>query len=328
MRLGPGPEFDLIRRFVAGAAPAPPGVRWGPGDDVAWLAEPDVVVSTDLAVEDVHFRRAWLTPEEIGQRAAAAALSDLAAVAAEVRGVLLSLAVPDADVPDAAVALVGGARAMVEALGGALLGGDVTRSPGPLVVDVVAVGVTAAPVGRGGGRPGDEVWVTGWLGGAAGAVACWAQGQAPPPRLRARFARPQPRVQEALWLRARVPLRAAIDLSDGLVGDAAHVAAASEVALVLDPEAVPIDPAVRAALPSHAWELAVTGGEDYELLLLAPPGTVASHRAAFEATFGLPLTRLGTAEAGAGVWWSEGADRRPATERSFQHFASRPPPPV
>ena len=68
MRLGPGPEFDLIRRFVAGAAPAPPGVRWGPGDDVAWLAEPDVVVSTDLAVEDVHFRRAWLTPEEIGER--------------------------------------------------------------------------------------------------------------------------------------------------------------------------------------------------------------------------------------------------------------------
>lgn len=322
MRLGSGPEFELIRRFVADAPPAPRGVRWGPGDDVAWLTEPSVVVSSDLAVEEVHFRRAWLNVEEIGARAVAAALSDLAAAAAEVRGVLLSLAVPEGDVPDGALALVAGARREVERLGGALLGGDLTRSPGPLIVDVVAVGAAAAPVGRGGARPGDEVWVTGWLGGAAGAVACWEAGQAPPPPLRARFARPEPRVREALWLRQRAPLHAAIDLSDGLVGDAAHVAAASEVAVVLDPAAVPVDPTLAATLPDRAWTLAVAGGEDYELLLVAPSGALDPYADAFAATFGLPLTRLGTIAEGSGVWWAAPEGRRPARERAYQHFAS------
>jgi thiamine-monophosphate kinase len=321
--LGPGVEFDLIRRFLASAPAARQGVRVGPGDDAAVVTGEGIVLSTDLSVEDVHFRRAWLTAREVGYRAAGAALSDLAAMAARPIGVLASLAVPPADAGEFAAEVMAGVRGAAEAVGGALLGGDLTRSPGPVVLDVTVVGDAAEPVVRGGARPGMEVWVTGELGAAALAVSLLLRGEAPPPPARRCFAAPEPRVREARWLAERGVPAAMLDLSDGLLGDAAHLAAASGVALVLDPAAIPVHPALAAAglASGEALEMAVSGGEDYELCLCAEAGAGEAVREEFLAEFGVKLTRVGRVEAGAGVFWGgAGEGRTPAVRGGFQHF--------
>lgn len=321
--LGPGVEFDLIRRFLAPAPVAREGVRVGPGDDAAVVAGDGIVLSTDLSVEEVHFRRAWLSAREVGYRAAGAALSDLAAMAARPIGVLASLAVPPADAGGYAAEVMEGVRAAAEAAGGTLLGGDLTRSPGPVVLDVTVVGDAASPVVRSGARAGMEVWVTGGLGAAALAVSFLLRGEEPPPAARRRFAAPEPRVREALWLAERRLPAAMLDLSDGLLGDAAHLAAASEVAIVLDSAAIPVHPALAAAglAPAEALELAVSGGEDYELCLCAEAGAGEAVREEFVAVFGVGLTRVGRVEAGAGVYWGgAGEERTPARRGGFQHF--------
>ncbi|MDH3423615.1 MAG: AIR synthase related protein, partial [Gemmatimonadota bacterium] len=141
--LGPGAEFDMIRAFTAGDAHLPPEVRVGPGDDAAVL-QGGWVVSSDISVEDVHFRRAWLSDSEIGYRAAAAALSDLAAMAATPVGLIVSMAVPRTGVDVAAVQA--GVREAAASVGASVIGGDLSRSPGPLMIDAVVLGCTAWPV--------------------------------------------------------------------------------------------------------------------------------------------------------------------------------------
>ncbi|HUG41929.1 MAG TPA: thiamine-phosphate kinase [Longimicrobiales bacterium] len=301
-RLGPGPEFDLIRRFL-GATSAPaeghPGVRLGPGDDCAVVMGDGIAVTVDMAVEDVHFRRDWLEPEEIGWRAAAAGLSDLAAMAARPIGILASIALPDADAGGPGVALMRGvARAAADA-GAALIGGDLVRSSGPLVVDIVALGEAPDPVRRSGARPGEELWVTGTLGAAAAAVAAWGRGEEPDPAAREAFARPRPRIAEALWLAERRVPSAMLDLSDGIAGDAGHLAAASGVRVVVEAAALPVAPSAAGA--PEPVRLAAAGGEDYELCFAALAGVGDAVRAAFEARFGIPLTRVGRIEVGEGV---------------------------
>lgn len=321
--LAPGAEFDLVRRFVAHGGSRHPRVRLGPGDDCAVLASgAALALSSDLSVEDVHFRRAWLLPYEIGWRAAAAALSDLAAMAAEPVGVLASLAVAPADAGDYAVEVMRGVRAAAEAVGAALLGGDLARSPGPLVLDVTVVGEAPRPLRRDGARAGDEVWVTGTLGGAAAFVRTMQSSQQPATRrARQRFAHPCPRTREARWLADSVEVHALIDLSDGIVGDAGHIAAASGCAIVLLPHRLPVDLAAAAFGAPEAEDLALRGGEDYELCFTAPPGAVAPHAAEFAATFGNRLTCVGRVDAGAGVWLEDagGARTAPAVG-AFQHF--------
>ena len=167
------PEFDRIRSLIqAVAAPSTPEVELGPGDDAAILDVADselVVVSADLSVEDVHFRREWLTWDSIGFRAVAAALSDLAAMAARPIGVLVSLAIPP-ELDDGTLAeMVGGVGECLREHGASLLGGDLSRSSGPVVFDVTVIGAAVDPVRRSGALPGDELWISGRLGGAA----CW-----------------------------------------------------------------------------------------------------------------------------------------------------------
>ncbi|CAN5777606.1 thiamine-phosphate kinase [soil metagenome] len=276
-----------------------------------------------MSVEDVHFRRDWLSAEEIGWRAASAALSDLAAIAARPIGVLISCALAESDTGDYAAGLMDGVRAATEAVGGAILGGDLTRSSGPLVLDVTVVGEISAPVLRSGARPGDEVWVTGSLGGAALAVARLLSGQSPEGAARQQFARPLPRIHEARWLVDRVAPSAMIDISDGLSSEVAHIATASGVALVLDPATIPIHPDVVAGStsPEEALHLAMTGGEDYELCFTAPPDATQPQKSQFQAQFDLPLTRIGTVEAGTGTFRTEpGGQKASLTYRGFQHF--------
>jgi thiamine-monophosphate kinase len=301
--LGPGPEFDLIRSFLRDL-PRVSGdvVRVGPGDDCAVIGTEGITLTIDMAVEGVHFRREWLTPEEIGYRAAAAAVSDLAAMAAEPLGLLVALAIPAPD-GDEAKQVMQGVAALARSVSATLLGGDVTRSPGPLVVDIVAVGRTAQPVLRSGAAPGDELWVTGRLGGAAAAVRAWRSGDQPAPAAREAFARPTPRTAEALWLAAQGGVTAMLDLSDGLAGDAGHVATASRVGVVVDAAAVPIHAAAAtAATDDDGLAHALGGGEDYELLLAAVAGRGAELADEFRTRFAVELTRIGTVVEGSGVW--------------------------
>jgi len=307
--LGPGAEFDLIRGFLADAPPLPSEVLVGPGDDAAVLAG-GWVITTDVSVEDVHFRRAWLSDREIGYRAGAAALSDLAAMAARPVGVLVSLAGPARG--KATLAEVhAGVREIAAEVGAAVIGGDVSGSPGPLVLDVVAVGRAERPVLRSGARPGDEVWVTGRLGAAAASVRAWESGDEPAPPLRTAFARPRPRVREGVALGARAGVHALIDLSDGLAGDAGHLAAASGVRIVLEAERVPVARGVAGGpgVPDAAAALALAlhGGEDYELCFACAPGAVGADFFAEASAYGAPatgveLTRVGCVEEGEGVW--------------------------
>jgi thiamine-monophosphate kinase len=301
--LGPGAEFDRIRAYLAGLAPAE-GVRVGPGDDAAVLDD-GTVLSTDLAIEGIHFRLDWIRPEEAGWRAAAASLSDLAAMAAAPAGILVSLALPGPGAEgeeggDPGRELMAGARAMAAEAGAPLLGGDLSRSPGPVVMDVVAVGRTSRPLLRSGGRPDDELWVTGRLGAAAAAVRIWTAGGRPPPALREAFARPRPRIAEARWLVEEGGAVAGIDLSDGLAGDAGHLAAASGVRAVLEEAQIPLHPSAGPGLEGR--ELALRGGDDFELLVAAPRGLLEPRVEEFRRRFDLSLTRVGGLSAGEGVW--------------------------
>lgn len=308
-RLGPGTEFDLIRRLwdTLGGGDPDVAVETGPGDDGAVLAVPPgekLVLSTDLAVEDVHFRRAWMRWGTVGYRAAAAALSDLAAMAARPLGVLLSAALPpelDRDVLDEMGA---GIARCLSATGGTLLGGDLSRSPGPVMLDLVAVGAAERPVGRDGAAPGDELWVTGTLGGAAAAVADWGKGLEPDPRARRAFERPRPRIREARWLAERAEVTAIIDLSDGLAGDARHLAAASDVGVEVALDRVPLaEVLAEYADRSVALGRALRGGEDFELLVAAVADSVGPLAGAFEREFDLSLARVGRVTEGRGVRW-------------------------
>lgn len=288
--LGTGGEFDRIRavwrRLGARMAPA--------GDDCA-LVELDGValaLSTDLAIEGTHFRLGWLEPREVGWRATAAALSDLAAVAAEPAGVLVSLGIPTSW-PEASVTdLMEGVGDAAEAVGATLWGGDLVASE-RVVLDLAVVGRVADPVRRRGARPGDVLWVTGRLGGPAAALAAWNAGEEPDRTARERFAAPRARVREAQWLQQR-GARAMIDISDGLVADAGQLAAASSVAWVIEVDRVPVHPAAAPAT-------ALVSGEEYELLVALPSAAPADIGRAFQEAFGVPLTRIGAAHAGSGV---------------------------
>jgi thiamine-monophosphate kinase len=297
----------------------------GPGDDCAVVMGDGIALSADMAVEGVHFRRDWLSFREIGCRAAAAALSDLAAVAARPIGILVSLAVSAADAGSHAVQVMEGVRRVADHVGAALLGGDLTRSPGPMVIDVTAVGEARRPVLRSGASLGDEVWVTGELGGSALFVAARLAGHEVDRAARERYANPEPRINEARWLAERGLATAMIDLSDGLAGDAAHLAAASGAAVLLAAELIPVHPSVRrhAASPAEALRLALAGGEDYELCFTAPNGMMEPHLDEFQEAFALRLSCVGRMGGGDGVWWTDPeGNRTPLGLSGYQHFTA------
>jgi thiamine-monophosphate kinase len=324
IRLGPGAEFDLIRQFLGDAGHGPDGdpsaVQVGPGDDCA-VVSGDLAISVDMTVEGVHFLREWLRPDEIGYRAVAAALSDLAAMAATPIGILVGLALRLEDAHEFGPRIMAGARAAAASANAVLLGGDSARSPGPMVIDVVVVGNAVRPLLRSGARPGDTLWVTGELGAAAAAVRSWKRGDEPEPAARLAFARPTPRIEEANWLAEHGAIGALLDISDGLAGDAGHIAAASDVRIVLDADSIPIHPVVHASSADEALRLALAGGEDYELCFAARPGAVEPLAAQFSEAFGLQLTCVGAVQAGLGVVLRDGNGRiHDLPDTGFDHF--------
>jgi len=318
VRLGPGAEFDLIRRVIDAESELPAEVWVGPGDDAAVL-EGGWVISTDLSVEDVHFRRAWLTDTEIGYRAGAAALSDLAAMAASPVALLVSIAAPRGGAVDVE-AVQSGVRGAGKAVGATIIGGDLSRSPGPLMLDIVALGRSCWPVRRDGAEPGDHVWVTGSLGASAAALRAWEAGEEPAPALRSAFAAPIPRVDAACRLVEHEVVHALIDISDGLLGDLGHLAAASAVQITVESAAVPVAVAAVDALGAEAaLEDALHGGEDYELCFVTDPDSVDPEY--FLNRHGFRVTRIGTVSEGAGVWLrSDGGERTEVASGGFDHW--------
>jgi len=298
--LGPGGEFDLIRAIAE---------RLGPkgrhlGDDCALISVDGatLVLSTDMSIEGAHFQTGWLSDEEIGWRSAMGALSDLAAAGAECLGLLAAVSVPHQAQRDRVVAVMDGVGQAVAACGGAVLGGDLTAAP-VWALAITVIGRASRPASRHGARPGDGLWVTGQLGGARAALAAWQDGREPAAGLRQAFARPAARIAAGQWL-VQAGARAMMDLSDGLAGDAHHLANASGVALDVNLDVLPVAEGVAeegARLGRAAVELAAEGGEDYELLAALPETFGASEAASFQSAVGLPITRVGDVRAGAGV---------------------------
>lgn len=308
--LGGGPEFDRIRSIYARLGPA----GYGLGDDCALLRadRATIALSIDISIEGVHFRRDWLDLPQIGHRAAVGALSDLAAEGARPAGLLVSVGVPTERPPSEAAEIMAGVGAAASEAGAKVLGGDLSRAP-QLIVDVCAIGTAPKPVRRAGAMPGDGLWVTGRLGGVALALREYHAGRRPVPELAQRFARPAPRLAAGQWL-ASQGARAMIDLSDGLTSDAAHLAAASGVALEIALERLPCWKGASALV-------AAASGEEYELLVALPPAFGETQARAFAGLVNLPLTRIGSCSAGAGVRFTErGTAVTPPA--GYDHFAA------
>ena len=282
--LGEGREFDAIRRALE---------RWGPrarriGDDSAVITlagDRYLVASTDVSIENVHFRGDWLSPREIGYRATIAALSDLAAMGAAPLGVLAAVGIPESwrSHLDAITDGIGDAAASVEA---PIIGGDMSRA-GELSLGITVIGSARDVLFRSSARPGDVVYATGRLGGPLKALRGLEAGLEPEPADRARFAAPAARIREAIWLAERGAV-AAIDISDGLAVDLRHLAAASRVVITVQLDKLAIVDGISRVD-------AAASGEEYELVVTSPARLDVGE---FQKLFGLELSEIGRVEHG------------------------------
>ena len=291
-------EFGLIRRLTEDL-PGHPAVLAGVGDDCAVLKAggQSMLVSCDAALEGVHFRRDLATPKAIGWKAATAALSDIAAMGGRPRFMLVTLACPTETELPFLDGLYAGLRGAAEHYETVIVGGDTTESHSGLILDVTVIGESAGGriLLRSGARPGDVAVVTGGPGrSAAGLMALHSGADAP--ELVAAHLHPQARFTEGQWLAARREVHALIDSSDGLLQDAGHLADASGIGLDVDPDKVPLAPelaAYAAGLGIDPLELALAGGEDYELIAALDGPSAASLIDAFQNRFELPMTAVG-----------------------------------
>jgi thiamine-monophosphate kinase len=268
-------EFGLISRVTEGRV-QPGSTLLGPGDDAAMVAAPDgrVLASTDVLVEGVHFRFDWSTPEQIGRKAAAVNMADIAAMGAAPTALLVGLGCPPSTSSALAEELAAGLWAEAKAAGAGVVGGDVVSAP-QVVLSVTVLGDLRGrePVTRSGARPGDVLAIAGRLGWSAAGLAVLRRGFRSPVEVVGAHRVPTP-PYAAGPAAAAAGATAMIDVSDGLLADLGHVAKASGVSLDVRSEAVPLAPRlaeVATALGADAMRWLLTGGEDHALAAAFPP---------------------------------------------------------
>jgi thiamine-monophosphate kinase len=320
-------EFALIERFFR-RAPRNADIRIGVGDDAAVIAPSagmELAITVDMLVEGRHFT-ADADPARLGHKTLAVNLSDLAAMGALPRFVLLAGALPAADAAWIK-AFMRGFDALATQYDVELIGGDTTRGPRNLCVTAIGEFPAGSALTRGGANPGDTVFVSGALGDAALALAV-AGGRASVeatalPELKRRLELPEPRV--ALGVSLRGIASAALDVSDGLTGDLGHLLAASRVGATIDLAAIPCSDALQTKLAGKERALALAcllaGGDDYELCFTASPA-MRERVDALARALGIALTPIGaiTAEPGLAVRDEHGRELR-SVPRAFDHFA-------
>lgn len=330
-------EFGLIAELTAAlpaSAASGPGVALGIGDDAAvWAPSPGerVVITTDSLVENIHFRLDWTDWERLGRKMLAVNVSDLAAMGAIPRLAVVTLALRGDERLEDLRALYRGLGAMAALSGMVVAGGDIVRSPGALALHVTAVGETVGGrvLTRAGAHQGDLIGVSGTLGASAAGLRLLT-ADAADPRRRATTAEllveahlnPAPRVALGQVL-LRAGATAAMDLSDGLLGDLPKILAASGVSVWIDAAAIPVASAVRALFPDEWLELATRGGEDYELLFTAP-SVAWDHLAEQARQVGSSVTAIGEIRAtddGPGITIrGPGGEERTVRAGAFDHF--------
>jgi thiamine-monophosphate kinase len=300
-------EIALIARIKRRLA-MPPWVVTGPGDDAA-VVEPVrgalEVLTTDSQVEGVHFDRRFVPPDAIGHRALAVNLSDLAAMGARPRAALLSLALPGTLELASFDQMIDGLLNLADRYGVSLVGGNLTRTSGPLVLDVTLTGSVPRRrlLTRSGASVGDGVFVTGTVGDAAAGLEHLASeanrtGAPASPETNvqiSRYLRPDPRVRAGLLLGRNRAASSCIDLSDGVADGVRQLAGSSGVGITLYAAAIPLSPDLRsrAAAGGDGLELALRGGDDFELLFTSGPRQAGRLRTVQRQIGGLPMTRIG-----------------------------------
>jgi thiamine-monophosphate kinase len=307
----------------------------GIGDDCAAL-EPEpgqrLVVTTDLLIEDVHFRRRYASPGDIGWKALAVNLSDIASMGARPRWILLALACPPTTTDAEISAFYDALHALATLHAVVLVGGDTSTSPAGWLVNVTVIGETPRPLLRSTACDGDVIAVTGTLGASAAGLAMLVGSAGAPLDEATRHAivaahlRPQPRVREGRWLGDATGVTAMIDVSDGLAIDVAHLAEESRIGIEVDLTRVPISEATRhaaAAAGTDPLRWATGGGEDYELLLTCAPGVFDELRDGLAEATGTPLHAIGRVTSTLeGVRFVDADGNPAAVATGWQHFGS------
>ena len=293
--LGEVGEFGVIDLVTSGVQ-QPASTLLGPGDDAAIVAAPDgrVVVSTDMLVDGVHFRSDWATPDQIGQRAALAALSDIAAMGAVPTALVVALSAP-ADTPvETLTGIAGGLQTVAAQVGAGVVGGDLTRSD-QLTISVTVMGDLqgASPVLRTGAGPGDVLALAGRIGWAAAGLAVLSRGFRSPAVAVSAYRVPEPPLAAGIAA-AAAGATSMIDVSDGLLADLGHISLASGVAIDVRTIALDVNPRLKevaSALGKDAVAWVLTGGDDHALAATFPAGT----------TLPDPWQVIGSVSAGSGV---------------------------
>jgi thiamine-monophosphate kinase len=327
-------ERARIRRILDRLPPAPASLVVGPGDDAAVWETPRgslQVLTTDALVEGVHFDRRLASPADIGYRALAVNVSDVAAMGGAPHLALLSLALPDDLTTDVLDGLVDGLFEMAAEARVALAGGNITRTPGPLLVDVTVIGSVKPRkvLRRSGAQPGDVIYVTGALGAAAAGLGWLREAADPfanPPDAEmaacvARYRRPSPRTRIGMLLGRNRAASACMDLSDGLGDAIRQVSEASGTGALIDAAALPIHPAARRWFTSRGEDplAASAASDDYELLFTVPRRRLGRLRHVARETRGVPLARIGEVTTGDSIEIRDG-ERRIPLPSGFEHF--------
>jgi thiamine-monophosphate kinase len=298
-------EFGFIRRIRQGCLVRPEGVLQGIGDDAAAFRTDGrllSLVTTDLLVENVHFLRHAISGRDLGHKSLAVNLSDIAAMGGTAREAFVSIAIPDGCELDYLEAVFQGMKDLARTHAVNILGGDTTFSRSDLVINVAVYGVVAENemLTRSAARPGDVIFSTGCLGDSRAGLHLILEGvPADTPELQALLEahrRPWPHLREGRLLAGTPGVRAAIDVSDGLSSDLGHILEESRVGAIIHADRLPISASLQCfcrRLDRSPLEYALSGGEDYTLLLTAAPDSAGRIAAAFQSAFGRPLHAIG-----------------------------------